>query len=129
MGNASASSKGLIKPFASPSPGAPNTSAFPDRFTTMVGLPGSYPGDASDLSALTGKQIRLLDRRTRHGMGRRLRKYVCLHAGARDLRDARSHGRSGKCARAGSSGPYGRDRPSTREGTPSGVRSEEAVEW
>jgi hypothetical protein len=60
MGNASASSKGLIKPFASPSPGAPNTSAFPDRFTTMVGLPGSYPGDASDLSALTGKQIRLL---------------------------------------------------------------------
>ena len=60
MGNASASSNGLIKPFASPSLNAPNTAAFPDRFTTMVGLPGSYPGDASDLSALTGKQIRLL---------------------------------------------------------------------
>jgi poly(3-hydroxybutyrate) depolymerase len=34
--------------------------AFPDRFRTMVGLPGTYSGDSANLAALSGKQVRLL---------------------------------------------------------------------
>ena len=34
--------------------------AYPERFRTLVGLPGQYSGDGADLADLAGKQVRLL---------------------------------------------------------------------